>query len=567
VLAILGASGSGKTTLLNVLAGRAKNMKLKGNMKVNGVDVDVNKNNLGNISGYVLQDDLLLPQLTVKETLEFSANLRLPEDIDTNEKQRLVQSAIQELGLKQSANTRIGSPLRRGISGGERKRVSIGTEIITDPSLVFLDEPTSGLDSFTAQNIMQTLVQMANAGRTVICTIHQPRSNIFALFDMLLVLGQGGRVAYFGPASSALEYFSALGYDCPNLTNPADFLLDVTSVDPRTPESEKETSSRLSHITEEFPKTKFASRRNKIVAKLANAPSDPDVATSLIHSGYAASISAQFKHLFWRSFNNFYRDKFVLILRLIQTLIFSLLIGLIYLNIDDDQTSITDRVGVLFFILINQAFGGLFSALNSFPSERAVYLKERASRMYRVEPYYITKGVSEFPGLIFFPLVFSVIVYWMIGLNSGADRFFLFVVIVVETSFISNSIGLMISATVRSEAVAQAIAPVVLIVFLLFGGFYVNTANIPPYFIWLEWISFVKYGFNGLMRNEMEGLTFTCNPSSPNACLSTGEDVLALYGLDDPEISVGTSIIALAICIVVFRFLGYLGLKYVAKSK
>jgi ABC-type multidrug transport system ATPase subunit len=198
----------------------------------------------------------MLSMLTVRETLRFAARLRLPGAMSAEEKNARVEEVIEELGLADVADTYIGNPQKRGISGGERKRVTIGIELITNPSMIFLDEPTSGLDSFTAYNIMQTLVQLAKNGRTIIATIHQPRSNIFELIDQLLVLS-AGRIAYYGDAQQSVEYFAQLGHECPRFTNPADYLLDICTIDKRSPELRLISESRVKQILDSHENKKY----------------------------------------------------------------------------------------------------------------------------------------------------------------------------------------------------------------------------------------------------------------------------------------------------------------------
>ena len=181
-LAIIGASGAGKTTLLNYISGKdpSKNLKKKGRVLINGVDRSQVAHH--KYVGYIQQDDLLMQTLSVRECLTFAARMKLPKGTDIDGK---VDELIDSLRLQKAANTKIGGPLVKGVSGGERKRTSIGVELITDPSLIVLDEPTTGLDSFTAEIVIQVLRDLAKSGRTVISTIHQPNSDVFSNFDQL----------------------------------------------------------------------------------------------------------------------------------------------------------------------------------------------------------------------------------------------------------------------------------------------------------------------------------------------------------------------------------------------
>ena len=207
-LAIIGASGAGKTTLLNFLSGReiSQNLEKRGKILVNGQSSQLVRN-FSSLSAYVQQDDILFQTMTVKECLEFAAKLKLPGTLPM--KMARVKKLIADLKLTKCQNTRIGGPLVKGVSGGERKRTSIGVELITDPSLIFLDEPTTGLDSFTATNVMEILGDLARKdGRTVVSTIHQPNSDIFEMFDRLMLLARG-KIIYFNEARLAVDFFAS----------------------------------------------------------------------------------------------------------------------------------------------------------------------------------------------------------------------------------------------------------------------------------------------------------------------------------------------------------------------
>lgn len=225
VLAMLGPSGSGKTTLLTALGGRLGSGKLQGTITYNGRKFS---NSMKRNTGFVTQDDVLYPHLTVTETLVFTALLRLPNSFTKQEKILQAESVITQLGLTNCKDSIIGNTLLRGVSGGERKRVSIGQEMLVNPSLLFLDEPTSGLDSTTAQRIVSCLWELANKGKTVVMTIHQPSSRLYYMFHKVMLLSEGSSV-YFGKGSEAIKYFSNVGFSPAVAMNPADFLLDLAN--------------------------------------------------------------------------------------------------------------------------------------------------------------------------------------------------------------------------------------------------------------------------------------------------------------------------------------------------
>ncbi|CAL9056170.1 unnamed protein product [Musa banksii] len=207
MLAILGPSGSGKSTLLSILAGRLQG-KHTGTVLANGHRLT---KSVLRRTGFVTQDDVLYPHLTVRETLVFCAMLRLPRTVEKADKVASAEAVIAELGLSKCADTSVGGPFVRGISGGERKRVCIGHEMLVNPSLLLLDEPTSGLDSTAASRLVATLGGLARQGRTVVTSVHQPASRVYQMFDSVLLLSEGSCL-YFGKARDAMDYFGSVGF-------------------------------------------------------------------------------------------------------------------------------------------------------------------------------------------------------------------------------------------------------------------------------------------------------------------------------------------------------------------
>jgi ABC-type multidrug transport system ATPase subunit len=228
IMAIMGASGAGKTTFLDILARKNKRGDISGEFYVNGEKVD--DADYKSVVGFVDQEDTMLSTLTVHETILNSALLRLPRDMSQSTKEQRVLEVEKQLGIYHIRDSLIGSEegKGRGISGGEKRRVGIACELVTSPSILFLDEPTSGLDAYNAFNVIECLVTLAKTyKRTVIFTIHQPRSNIVALFDRLVLLAQG-KTVYSGPFAQCQDYFDRIGYSCPPGFNIADYLVDLT---------------------------------------------------------------------------------------------------------------------------------------------------------------------------------------------------------------------------------------------------------------------------------------------------------------------------------------------------
>ncbi|CAL8462005.1 g1536 [Coccomyxa elongata] len=250
VLALMGPSGSGKTSLLSIIGDRAQShMKREGAITFNGAP---STKRLKRHIGFVMQDDLLYESLTVWEVLYYAAMLRLPRTMSHEEKKERVRTVIRALGIWTCKDTIIGGFFRKGISGGERKRVSIGHELLINPSVLLLDEPTSGLDSTTAMHVLEILRELAQGGRAIITTIHQPSSRLFQTLDKLLLLSQG-HALYYGRAQLADEYFQRLGYQLPYRVNVADFILDLASADVSAPGRNGEDSRKyLIRASERF---------------------------------------------------------------------------------------------------------------------------------------------------------------------------------------------------------------------------------------------------------------------------------------------------------------------------
>jgi len=253
--AIIGGSGSGKTTMLNTMAERMTSGKITfgGSTLFNGM-AGVHSIR----SAYVMQQDVLLPTLTVRETLRFSADLRLPPPTSEEQRRKIVEEVILELGLKDCADTRIGNHQHKGCSGGEKRRTSIGVQLLSNPSVLFLDEPTTGLDATSAFQLVRTLKGLAQKGRTIITTIHQPRSEIWGMFDHLVILTRGSPV-YSGKADACVPWFQKMGMELPPFVNPAEFLIDLAAIDNRTPELESVSAERVERL-----KTTWAAESDRI---------------------------------------------------------------------------------------------------------------------------------------------------------------------------------------------------------------------------------------------------------------------------------------------------------------
>ncbi|KAJ7954032.1 ABC transporter family protein [Quillaja saponaria] len=562
LLAMLGPSGSGKTTLLTALAGRLPG-KFLGTITYNG---QLFSRYMKRKIGFVTQDDVLYPHLTVLETLTYAALLRLPKGLSKEEKIEQAEVVIMELGLTRCRNSFIGGgALFRGISGGERKRVSIGQEMLVNPSLLLLDEPTSGLDSTTAQRIIATLQGLARGGRTVATTIHQPSSLLYRMFDKVVVLSEGYPI-YSGQAGRVMEYFGSIGY-VPGFSfmNPADFLLDLANgiaSDIRL-DDQLELHGKLDHHEDQTSTKQFlvlSYRKNicpalKAEIQQTNAgPSYAKAGTSLPRSSknqWTTSWLEQFKVLLKRGLQERRHESYSG-LRIFQVMSVSILSGLLWWH--SDTSHIQDQVGLLFFFSIFWGFFPLFNAIFTFPLERPMLIKEQSSGMYRLSSYYFARIVGDLPMELVLPTIFVTVTYWMGGLKPSLITFLLTLLIVLFNVLVSQGIGLALGAILMDVKQATTLASVTMLVFLLAGGYYIQ--HIPSFIAWLKYISFSHYCYKLLVAVQYSASeVYVCGLGLH--CRVLDFPAIKCLGLDNKWADVA----ALTVMLVGYRILAYVALK------
>lgn len=375
---IIGPSGSGKTSLLASLANRhheslTAKYSRQGAMLYNGAapSEDV----VRSVSSYVCQDDnALLPTLTVRETLHFAACLRLPTWLSKEDKVQRAETVLEKLGLKDCADALVGSDLIKGISGGEKRRVSIATQILTDPRVLLLDEPTSGLDSFTASSIIEMLASLAKEGRTIILTIHQPGSKLFQRFDNILLLARGGFPVFSGKGVDMLPYFSSVGFQCSKNTNPTDFALDLITVDLQASDKEALSREKVEGLIIEWQRRETSS---------LPAVSSSDIPTPAELGSFKRAMTpfgVALPLLIKRSLINFRRDGNVATARISQVLGYGVIVSLFFAPIKKDYDSIQSRFG---FIqeLVAIYFVGMLQNIAVYPAEKKVGLHPSLSNI------------------------------------------------------------------------------------------------------------------------------------------------------------------------------------------
>ncbi|KAG5892104.1 hypothetical protein JTB14_008073 [Gonioctena quinquepunctata] len=556
LLAVLGSSGSGKTTLMNALTFRpTREVLVTGTRCVNGSPV--NSDTLTSSSAYVQQDDMFIACMTVKEHLIFQALVRMDKHISYGQRMKRVEEVLSELALKKCENTAIGRVGTNGISGGEKKRLAFAAEVLTNPSLMFCDEPTSGLDSFMALNVVQVLKSMAQTGKTVVCTIHQPSSELYAMFDKLLLMSEG-RVAFLGSPEEADLFFRELEAPCPKNYNPADYFIQLLAI---VPEREESCRQAILMICNKFERSETGVKIALECATMTKDYEPSDFEMWISNDGvnrYKASWCTQFRAVLWRSWLSTMKNPLLVKVRLLQTTMISLIIGAIYYGQKINQDGVMNINGVLFIFLTNMTFQNVFAVINVFCSELPLFLREHRNGMYRTDVYFLSKTIAEAPLFTLLPIWFTAVCYFLIGLNSEMPRFYVACGIVTLVANVATSFGYMISCVSTTNSMALSLGPPLIIPFLLFGGFFLNVNSIPIYFKWLSYLSWFKYGNEALMINQWENITQIDCPNGNSTCPRNGHVVLQIYNFMEDNLQF--DLIALLGLIIGFRLVAYLAL-------
>lgn len=519
VLALMGPSGSGKTTLLNLLGGRLIRSTAGGSITYN--DQPYNKFLKSRI-GFVMQEDVLFPHLTVKETLRYAALLRLPNTLTKEQKEKRAIDVIYELGLERCQDTMIGGSFVRGVSGGERRRVSIGNEILINPSLLFLDEPTSGLDSTTALRIVQILHEIAEAGKTVVTTIHQPSSRLFHKFDKLILLGKGSLI-YYGKAAEAMSYFSSIGCSPLIAMNPAEFLLDLANGNlndvsvPSELEDKVQIENSEADCRQDRPsptlvqeylveayETRVAEKEKRKMLTPLTLDEELKSKVSSSKRQWGASWWEQYSILFRRGIKE-RRHEYFSWLRITQVLATAVILGLLWWQSESrTPKGLQDQAGLLFFIAVFWGFFPVFTAIFTFPQERAMLSKERAADMYRLSAYFLARTTSDLPLDLLLPILFLLVVYFMAGLRLSAAPFFLTMVTVFLSIVAAQGLGLAIGASLMDVKKATTLASVTVMTFMLAGGFFVQ--KVPVFVAWIRYLSFNYHTYKLLLKVQYNNI-------------------------------------------------------------
>ncbi|KAF5005412.1 hypothetical protein FDECE_8133 [Fusarium decemcellulare] len=489
--ALMGASGAGKTTLLDVLAQRKTEGTIHGSVLVDGRPIPVS---FQRSAGYVEQLDVHEPLATVREALEFSALLRQSRDTPTEEKLRYVDTIVDLLELNDLEHTLVGRP-GNGLSVEQRKRLTIGVELVAKPSiLIFLDEPTSGLDGQAAYNTIRFLRKLAAAGQAILVTIHQPSAQLFAQFDTLLLLAQGGKTVYFGDigdnASTVKSYFGRYGAPCPPEANAAEHMIDVVSGNGAP--SHKQDWNKIwlespehEHLTKEL---------DHMVEDALSRPSG----VNDDGNEFAASMWTQIKLVSHRMNISLYRNTEYVDNKMAMHISLALLNGFTFWMIGDSLTDLQQNLFTVFnFIFIAP---GIISQLQPlFIDRRDIYeAREKKSKMYHWAPFVTGLIVSEFPYLLVCALLYYVCWYFTAGLPSGPEHAGSVFFVVVMYEFLYTGIGQMIAAYTPNAVFASLVNPLVITTLVSFCGVMVPYSQIEPF--WRYWMYYID-PFNYLMSS------------------------------------------------------------------
>ncbi|KAJ9676761.1 hypothetical protein PVL29_021996 [Vitis rotundifolia] len=617
IMAIMGPSGAGKSTFLDALAGRIARGSLEGSVKINGKPVSASYMKM--VSSYVMQDDQLFPMLTVFETLMFAAEVRLPPSISRSEKRKRVFELIEQLGLQSATHTYIGDEGRRGVSGGERRRVSIGIDIIHKPPLLFLDEPTSGLDSTSAYSVVEKVKDIARSGSIVLMTIHQPSFRIQMLLDLITVLARG-RLIYTGRPTDLPTYLSAFGRPVPDGENSLEYLLDVikeydestigvdplvlyqrdgikpdqvartpipkTPKTPNTPYRKTPASQLFSLRSQPFSTGNSTSRSDARY----NDDDDDDFDNSLerkiatpkhLHSKHTTKFANPWLRevavLSWRNMLNIIRTPELFLSREIVLLVMALILSSLFQNLGDNSLKTVNRLLNFYIFAVCLVFFSSNDAVPTFIQERFIFMRETAHNAYRASSYVVSSLIVYLPFFAIQGLTFAMITRYILHLKSDVIFFWL---ILYASLITTNAYVMLVSALVPSYITGYAVVIATTALFFLSCGFFLKRTKIPGYWIWLHYISAIKYPFEALLINEFQGTR--CYKGSPAdlspgplgdlkhsgehnkfvspECILIGDDILVSMGIQweniwyDIAILVGWGVLYRLFFYVVLRF-------------
>jgi len=381
--------------------------------------------------------------------------MRLPPSITPNERRAIVEKVILELGLKECAATRIGNGSRKACSGGEKRRTSLGIQMLSNPAVLFLDEVTTGLDALSALQLVHTLKKLAATGRTIIATIHQPRSEIWALFDRLVLLSEGSLI-YSGPASASMIYFDRLGYTLPDYVNPAEFLIDLTAIDTRQPELEASSRARLQTLKDAW---RAAMQHQTLGETRQRSPISMEVKVDehlhLFKPGFYRSVIVQTA----RSTKTIIRDPFGIFTSLFEAACLGIVAGWIFFKTPETLQGIKSREGALYCAAVLQGYLILLQETYRLSTDIQLFDEERMDGLVGVFSFLISRRLSKLLlEDLTVPLIFSLVFYFLVGFSHSVAQYLAFYAIILLCHFVSVTFATVCVAAFRDFPRASLVA-------------------------------------------------------------------------------------------------------------
>ncbi|CZR14509.1 ABC transporter domain-containing protein [Caenorhabditis elegans] len=478
-------SGIAKPGEMVALMG-ARNMKgleKNGTVKVNGTKIG---KEISLISGFAQQQEIFIPTLTVDEYLMIQARLRMKANKHTRRER--VDEIIEMLRLQNCRDLKIGTPgLVKGISGGEARRLTFACELLSNPSLLFADEPTSGLDSFMAASVVQILKNLANSGRTL---IHQPTAELFFQFDKIIFLSMG-KTAFMGTPHESVKFFADCGHPIPKLFNPPEWIQSKLSVIPNNETKSRET---IGKIIEFYEKSIIHQKSIVEIRVIATTELPPYIE----NPGFFAETGALLK----RACLDVIRSPAQMRMKLIQKVVMGLFIGSLYWQQPLDPRGVRNTNSALYFLIAELTFSTMFGIMTFMEHELPLIAREYHDGLFYVISYYISRFLSYLPLFTIDGALMIVISYWMIGLNSTWQQVAKSILISVLVEQSATSCGLFLACLFETTSLAIAFAVPASGLFALLSGLYGNTNNFPVYIRWMQWTSWCRYGFEGLVVNQ-----------------------------------------------------------------
>ncbi|KAG1047886.1 hypothetical protein G6F46_009926 [Rhizopus delemar] len=500
--ALMGSSGAGKTTLLDVLARRKTIGKVEGRVYLNN---EALMTDFERITGYCEQTDVHQPAVTVREALRFSAYLRQPSEVPKEEKDAYVEKILELLEMEDIGDAQIGLvEMGYGISVEERKRLTIGMELVGKPKLLFLDEPTSGLDAQSSYNIIRFIRKLADSGWPVLCTIHQPSAILFEHFDHLLLLVRGGRTAYYGEigkdSQTMINYFQSNGGPiCSPDANPAEYILECVGAG-----TAGKAKADWADIWERSAEAKA------LVQELEGIHQASDPNPTREAQTYATPMWTQFKLVHKRMALAYWRSPEYNIGRFLNVMFTALVTGFTYWKLGSSSSDLLNKLFALFGTFI-MAMTLIILAQPKFITERLYFRREYASRYYSWLPWGISALLVELPYVFFFSACFMFGFYWTSGMSSASEAAGYFYITFSVLVCWAVSLGFVIAAFSESPLMASVINPLIMSMLILFAGMMQAPSQMPKFWSsWMYWLDPFHYYIEGLAVNELANLKVTC---------------------------------------------------------